>query len=79
MGALNTQRCCCSLHLYTVVCNFDVMQCCVSAAVLLIKAVHEWKQKHGSKLPSGSAQRTEFKDIIKSWQRQIDGIPIEVL
>lgn len=50
----------------------------VTAAILLIKAAHEWQNHHSGKLPSSSAQRSEFKDIIKSWQRQIDGIPIEV-
>ena len=50
----------------------------VTAAILLIKAAHEWQKSHSGKLPSSSAQRSEFKNIIKSWQRQIEGIPIEV-
>ena len=54
----------------------DIASAC--AAVLLIKAAHEWHKRHGSQLPSTSSQRSEFKDIIKSWQRQIDGIPLEV-
>ena len=52
---------------------------CFLAAVLLIKAAQEWQKQHGSKLPSNSSQRTEFKDLIKSWQRQIEGVPLEVL
>ena len=50
----------------------------VSAAILLVKAAHEWRKRHSGKLPSSSSQRSEFKDIIKSWQRKIDDIPIEV-
>ena len=50
----------------------------VAAAILLIKAAQQWQQQHIDKLPSSSAQRTEFKNIIKSWQRKIDGIPLEV-
>lgn len=50
----------------------------VAAAILLIKAAQQWQQQHNDKLPSTSAQRTEFKNIIKSWQRQIEGIPLEV-
>jgi len=50
----------------------------VIAAILLIKAAHEWQKSHSGNLPSSSTQQSEFKNIIKSWQRQIDGIPIEV-
>lgn len=50
----------------------------LAAAILLIKAAQQWQQQHNDKLPSSSAQRTEFKNIIKSWQRQIDGVPLEV-
>lgn len=54
----------------------DITHKHVPYAILLIKAAQQWQQQH-SKLPSSSAQRTEFKGIIKSWQRQIDGIPLE--
>lgn len=55
----------------------DIMHKHIPYAILLIKAAHEWQKSHSGKLPSTSAQRSEFKNIIKSWQRQIDGIPIE--
>ncbi|KAA6425651.1 MAG: NEDD8-activating enzyme E1 regulatory subunit-like [Trebouxia sp. A1-2] len=55
----------------------DIMHKHIPYAILLIKASHEWQKSHSGKLPSSSAQRSEFKNIIKSWQRQIDGIPIE--
>lgn len=61
--------------------DHDVALMCqyiVAAAILLIKAAQQWQQQHNDKLPSTSAQRTEFKNIIKSWQRQIEGIPLEV-
>ena len=58
--------------------NLLITRIDVFAAILLIKAAHEWQKSHSGKLPSTSAQRSEFKNIIKSWQRQIDGIPIEV-
>lgn len=50
----------------------------MTAAILLIKAAQQWQQQHKGQLPSSSAQRTEFKGIIKQWQRQIEGIPLEV-
>ncbi|KAL3148869.1 hypothetical protein ABBQ32_001742 [Trebouxia sp. C0010 RCD-2024] len=55
----------------------DITHKHVPYAVLLIKAAQAWQKQHGSKLPSSSSQRTEFKYLIKSWQRQIDGIPLE--
>jgi hypothetical protein len=58
--------------------NLSITRTDVTAAILLIKAAHEWQKSHSGKLPSSSAQRSDFKNIIKSWQRQIDGIPIEV-
>ena len=55
-----------------------MMVCLVSVAILLLKAASQWQGQHGSKLPQGSTQRSEFKQIIQSWQRSIDGVPIEV-
>ena len=60
-------------HDVALMCHFIV-----AAAIVLIKAAQQWQQQHNDKLPSTSAQRTEFKHIIKSWQRQIEGIPLEV-
>jgi hypothetical protein len=48
------------------------------AAVLLIQAAATWQREHGGKLPGSYAERTAFKDLLKSWQRHIDGIPLEV-
>ena len=65
-----------SVHNVTATLRDNSTSAC--AAVLLIKAAHLWHKQHGSSLPSSASQRSEFKDIIKSWQRQIDGIPLEV-
>jgi hypothetical protein len=46
--------------------------------VLLIQAAATWQREHGGKLPGSYAERTAFKDLLKSWQRHIDGIPLEV-
>ena len=48
------------------------------AAILLLKAAEQWQGQHGPKLPTGSAQRVEFKKILQSWQRSLEGVPIEV-
>ena len=48
------------------------------AAILLIQAVDHWKAGHQGKVPSGSKERSDFKALLKTWQRQIDGIPVEV-
>lgn len=48
------------------------------AAVLLIKAAQQWQQEHDGQLPGSYAERSAFKDLLKSWQRHIDGIPLEV-
>lgn len=55
----------------------DITHKHVPYAILLIKAAQEWQSHHDGKLPSTSAQRSDFKNIIKSWQRQIEGIPLE--
>lgn len=46
------------------------------AAILLIKAVNAWSAQHG-KEPSSAADRREFKNLLRSWQHTIDGIPVE--
>jgi amyloid beta precursor protein binding protein 1 len=48
------------------------------AAVLLIKAVERWRAEHDSTLPKTSNEKASFRNMLKSWQRQIDGIPLEV-
>ncbi len=52
--------------------------CLLRAAALLIKAAQQWRREHDGQLPGSSAERSAFKDLLKSWQRQIDGIPLEV-
>lgn len=47
------------------------------AAVLLIRAAQRWREQHDG-LPKTAAQRSDFKHLIKSWQRQVDGFPLDV-
>ena len=47
------------------------------AAALLIQAVKAWQGEHG-KLPASSKEKAAFKDLLRSWQHKIDGVPIEV-
>ena len=51
--------------------------CC--AAVLLIQAVKHWYATHGPNLPANSKEKQAFRDILKSWQRSIEGVPLEVI
>lgn len=37
-----------------------------------------WREDNGQTLPSNSKEKAAFKDLIKSWQRKIDGFPVEV-
>lgn len=48
----------------------------IIAGLLLVKAADVFKQGHGGSLPSTSQEREEFKNIIRSWRRTIDGCPI---
>ena len=52
--------------------------CLPGAAVLLVQAAKQWQEAHGGQLPTTYPDRAAFKDILKSWQRHIDGIPLEV-
>ncbi|KAL4859524.1 NEDD8-activating enzyme E1 regulatory subunit AXR1 [Chlorella vulgaris] len=49
----------------------------VPYALLLLKATKHWKEEHGGKLPSSYPERTAFKDLVNSWQRHVDGIPLD--
>ena len=49
----------------------------LSPAVLLAKAAKQWQQEHGGALPSSTAERNAFKELLKGWQRDINGIPLE--
>ena len=48
------------------------------AVAILLQAVAAWKGQHSGKLPSSSKEKSEFKELIKSWQRKVDGVPIPV-
>ena len=48
----------------------------VPYGVLLVKAAAAWKESHDNQLPKSTSDRTEFKDMIRSWQRKIDDCPI---
>ncbi len=74
------ENCCCNtVGIVCLLSRVSLMVVCpVAVAILLLKAASQWQSQHGSKLPQGSAQRSEFKRIIQSWQRSIDGVPIEV-
>lgn len=50
----------------------------MTAAVLLIQAVKRWYQERGPRLPANSKEKQAFRDILKSWQRSIEGVPLEV-
>ena len=45
--------------------------------VLLVKAALKWRAEHGG-LPSNSRERASFKQLLKSWQRSIEGVPLDV-
>lgn len=48
----------------------------VPFGILLVKAASEWKNHHDGQLPKGSKECRAFKDLLRSWQRSIDGCPI---
>ena len=52
--------------------------CVVPAAVLLIQAVKHWQATHGPQLPANAKEKQAFRDILSSWQRSIEGVPLEV-
>ena len=45
-------------------------------AFILVKAASTWKLTHDNYLPKTAAERAAFKDLIRSWQRSIDGCPV---
>lgn len=49
------------------------------AAVLLIQATKQWHATHGPELPRNAREKQAYRDILHSWQRRIDDVPIEVL
>jgi hypothetical protein len=48
------------------------------AALLLAKAAKQWQEQHGGQLPSSYQERTAFKELVASWQRHVDGMPLDV-
>lgn len=47
------------------------------AAVLLVRAAQRWHEGHDA-LPRSGAERSDFKGLLKSWQRHFDGVPLDV-
>jgi hypothetical protein len=45
--------------------------------VILVKAAQQWQAQHDA-LPKTAADRAAFKDLIRSWQRPVNGMPVEV-
>ncbi len=45
--------------------------------MLLIRAAQRWKVERDG-LPKTAAERSEFKGLLKSWQRHFDGVPLDV-
>ncbi len=48
------------------------------AGVVLVKAALQWRADHHGTLPATSSERTAFRDLLRSWQRSVDGVPLEV-
>ena len=46
--------------------------------MLLIQAAKEWAAEHGGQMPASYPERSAFKDLLRSWQRSVNGIPLEV-
>jgi amyloid beta precursor protein binding protein 1 len=63
-----------SIDLYTL---DDTTHSHLPYAIILIKAAKEWKANHGGKLPSNAAERAGFKSLIISWQKRVDGVPLD--
>lgn len=54
----------------------DALHSHIPWGVLLVKAGQLWRAQHDNDLPRSAADRAAFKDLLRSWQRTIDGIPI---
>lgn len=46
--------------------------------MLLVKVAQQWQAEHDGMLPKSQAERTAFKNLVSSWQRAADGIPLDV-
>ncbi|CAI2167652.1 14243_t:CDS:10 [Funneliformis geosporum] len=65
-----------SLKQYVKTYNFDTLDSMdhghIPYVVILLKYLEQWKQDHDGKLPSTSAERNEFKQLIQSGKRNAD-------
>ncbi|CAG8581525.1 11232_t:CDS:10 [Funneliformis caledonium] len=65
-----------SLEQYVKTFNFDTLDSMdhghIPYVVILLKYLEQWKQDHDGKLPSTSAERNEFKQLIQSGKRNAD-------
>jgi hypothetical protein len=50
----------------------------VPYALLLVKAAGDWARAHAGALPATYAEKQAFKEGLRGWNRDIEGVPIEV-
>ncbi|CAL8467774.1 g7312 [Coccomyxa elongata] len=55
----------------------DITHKHVPYGILLLKAVELWQNEHGSTLPATANDKAAFRAMLKSWQRLVDGVPVE--
>ncbi|CAK0763153.1 hypothetical protein CVIRNUC_003029 [Coccomyxa viridis] len=53
----------------------DVTHRHIPYAILLLKGAQQWCAEHSKELPHNSKEKAAFRQMLKSWQRTIDGIP----
>ena len=58
--------------------HLSMMPHSCAAAVLLIKAIERWRAEHSGNLPATSKDKAAFRQLLQSWQRRIEDVPIEV-
>ncbi|PKK76763.1 NEDD8-activating enzyme E1 regulatory subunit-like protein [Rhizophagus irregularis] len=65
-----------ALEQYVNTFNFETLDSMdhahVPYVVILLKYLKQWKQDHDGKLPSTSAERNEFKQLVQSGRRNVD-------
>ncbi|KAK9798117.1 hypothetical protein WJX73_000766 [Symbiochloris irregularis] len=55
----------------------DILHKHTPYAILLIQATKQWHATHGPELPQNAREKQAYRDILQSWQRRIDDVPIE--
>lgn len=50
----------------------------VPYGLLLVRAAADWRAEHAGSLPATPADRQAFKDRLRTWNREVQGVPIEV-